>query len=126
MPKLVVHGATLTCNMGSSSCQFTVQNRDLDDGGQPAATVEQNTTDEVPGFGMCACPSNPAVVAATALAAGVPTPAPCAPSLSDPWQPGSANCSDGGIALLTDADELACQYGGVISVEEPNSEIELD
>ena len=84
--------------------------------GLPAATIFDN---KFPTFGMCSCPANPAVAAATAAAFGVLTPAPCAPVLTAPWAPGSPTVLIGGKPALNHNSKLMCAYGGVISILSP-------
>jgi hypothetical protein len=69
-------------------------------------------------FGMCNSPANPAVIAATAAALGVFTPAPCVPATVAPWEPPAPVLLDGIPAF----DELAtceCLWGGTIVVTDP-------
>lgn len=79
-------------------------------------------------FGVCTCPNNPAVIAATAVQFRVPyqtaiilcnagyiTPAPCIPACS-PWAPGSPTVIVGGKPALNNSSKCMCAYGGVISV----------
>ena len=67
-------------------------------------------------FGMCSNPANPAVIAATAAALGVPTPAPCVPVIPTPWMPGCPTVLVCGKPLLNNTSKLMCAYGGVIQV----------
>lgn len=69
----------------------------------------------VPTFGMCNAPSNPAVQAATAAAFGVPTPAPCTPVLVAPWIPGPVTTMIGQMPSINMMSKLMCAFGGVIS-----------
>lgn len=72
----------------------------------------------IPTFGMCYSPDNPAVQAATAAASGVFTPAPCVPATVAPWAPPTAVLLDG----VPTFDELAtceCMWAGTIAVAEP-------
>lgn len=67
-------------------------------------------------FGMCSCPNNPAVIAATAAALGVFTPAPCVPVTPGPWVTGALTVMIEGINVLDNNGVLTCAYGGVITV----------
>ena len=80
---------------------------------QNLATIADN---KFPSFGMCSCPNNPAVIAATAAKAGVFTPAPCTPAIIAPWAPGVTNIMVCGKPLLNNTSKLACTYGGVIQI----------
>ncbi len=68
----------------------------------------------VPTFGMCNAPSNPAVISATAAAFGVPTPAPCIPLLVAPWIPGPVTTMITYLPAINAMSTLMCGYGGVI------------
>jgi hypothetical protein len=80
-------------------------------------------------FGMCQSPINPQVAAATAAALGVLTPQPCVPAAAGPWTPGSKSVAitGGGPAMLSDACQCACQWGGRIQVQDAGqTEIDVD
>src|SRR5580704_8343129 len=91
MAKLVVHGATLACSMGSSPSSLSVlPTNETYGGAAPAATVQDmKPVVNLAPFGMCQSPINPQVAAATSAAAGVLTPQPCLPMVPAPWTPGS-------------------------------------
>lgn len=65
-------------------------------------------------FGMCSAPTNPAVIAATSAAAGVPTPAPCIPATPAPWVTGAPTVLLGNFPTLDDVSTLMCTWLGVI------------
>ena len=89
-------------------------------GGQPAATITHFAPmANVATFGMCNSPANPAVIALTAAALGVPTPAPCIPATVAPWTPGQAMVLVNGQPALTADCQLTCMWGGMISVVSP-------
>jgi len=131
MPKLVVHGAMLACSMGSSPSKLSVLSTNETYGGSnPAATVQdmKPVTNLAP-FGMCQSPINPQVAAATSAAAGTLTPQPCIPAAAGPWAPGSKSVAitGGGPAMLSDACQCICQWGGRIQVQDAGrAEIEVD
>lgn len=84
----------------------------------PAATVKDHMPFvNVMTFGMCQSMSNPMVIAATAAALGVKTPAPCIPLTTDPWSPGSPTVKIGGNPALTDSSKLKCKWGGSIALK---------
>jgi len=132
VPKLVVQGATLACSMGSSPSTLSVlPTNETYGGSNPVATVQDMKPQvNLAPFGMCQSPLNPQVAAATAAAAGVLTPQPCIPAASGPWTPGSksvAIAGPAGPALLNDACQCVCQWGGQIKVQDPGqTEIEVD
>ena len=114
MANPVVQTAVCACSFGTvpsplmvTSQQTVTMNKQL------AATIMDNkfTT-----FGMCSCPSNPAVAAATAAALGVLTPSACIPAILAPWAPGVPTVTVAGKLLLNNTSKLMCSYGGVIQV----------
>ncbi len=66
-------------------------------------------------FGMCNCPGNPTVAAATAAALGVLTPMPCVPNTPAPWAPGAATVMLDKFPALDNISMLTCIWGGVIT-----------
>jgi hypothetical protein len=69
---------------------------------------------------MCQSPTNPAVIAATAAAMGVFTPAPCMPVLPFPWQPGTPTVTIANLPALDTNCQLLCTWAGVITVTQPS------
>ncbi len=117
----VAAGAMLQCSFGAAPSALAVlpQNRVLC-GGPPAATIQDNVPMmNVPPFGMCSSPANPAVAAATAAAAGVLTPMPCVPVIPAPWLPGSPTVLIGNMPALDNNSKLMCAWGGVIQIVNP-------
>lgn len=114
MANPAVQGAVCACSFGAApqvlnvSSQQTVQMC-----GTNAATIMDN---KFPPFGMCSNPSAPAVIAATAAAQGVFTPAPCAPALAAPWVPGVPTVLVCGKPLLNNTSKLMCSFGGIIQI----------
>lgn len=113
-------GATLQCSFGVAPSVLTVLPVNRTMTGGPAA----NIMDHVPmlnilPFGMCNCPSNPMVAAATAAALGVLTPMPCIPMTAAPWMPGAPTVMVGGMPSLQNSSKLMCQWGGVIQILAP-------
>jgi hypothetical protein len=85
---------------------------------QQACTVmDYKPMVNIPTFGMCNSPTDPAVIALTAAALGVHTPAPCIPKTTSPWTPGSTTVTIGGLAALMDSDTCMCTSMGSISVK---------
>ncbi|NOT09775.1 MAG: DUF4280 domain-containing protein [Gemmatimonadales bacterium] len=120
MGKAVCLGASLQCSFGVAPSSLIVlpANRVLT--GTPMATVmDYAPIVNVPPFGMCSSPTNPVVIAATAAALGVPTPAPCIPLTPAPWTPGSPTVLVGGIPALNNTSTLTCAWGGVIQITAP-------
>jgi hypothetical protein len=118
MPLHVCSGATLQCSFGlAPSTLVVLPVNQMLTGYMPAANIMDNKPMvNIMPFGMCTCPANPTVAAATAAAMGVLTPMPCIPATVAPWAPGAATVMLGNMPALDDTSKLMCSYGGVISV----------
>lgn len=109
--------AALQCSMGLAPSVLNVlpTSKVLIEG-RPAGTIMDGLPgSNIPPFGMCTSPANPAVAAATAAALGTPTPAPCVP-VTAAWTGGAAKTFIGGKPGLTQGATLTCAYGGVIQI----------
>jgi hypothetical protein len=118
----VTSGAMLKCSFGAAPSSFIVLpvNR-VTAGGTPAGTIMDNKPIlNVPPFGMCQSTTNPMVIAATAAALGVFTPAPCIPVLIAPWEPGTPTVTIANIPALDTNCKLMCAWAGVITVDQPS------
>lgn len=121
MPKHVCNGALLNCSFGAApSTMIVLPVHRTMTSNQPAA----NITDGVPltniqPFGLCAAPTNPAVIAATSAALGVFTPAPCVPATVPPWITGAPTVILDGMPALDDTSKLMCTWLGVVTVSFP-------
>ena len=121
MAKQVVMGAMMQCSFGVAPSSLIVLpvNRMMVNN-QPAANImDHKPVVNIPTFGMCTTPSNPAVAAATSAALGVPTPAPCVPVTATPWAAGSPTVPIGNMPALNDTSKCMCTWGGVISITFP-------
>jgi len=117
MPYQVCTGALLRCSCGAAPATFQATPRPVLSSRRIAGVIADHTPFlNVPPFGMCNSPANPQVIAATAAALGVPTPAPCQPVLPAPWVPGAPTVFIGGIPALDDSCRLPCAWAGVITV----------
>lgn len=118
MAQQVVTGAQLTCNQGVAPSVLAVLPTSMVNANNvPAANIQ----DYIPmvnimTFGMCNSTSNPEVIAATAAALGVHTPAPCIPATASPWSPGSSTIKLGNQPALDDSSTCDCTYSGTISI----------
>jgi hypothetical protein len=106
---LVTTGAALTCSMGTSAATFSATSQSVV-APTGAGTVSDNAAANVPLFGMCQSPQNPAVSAAMGA------PQPCTPTIAAPWSPGSTSITIGQLAALDDSCQCACLLGGQITV----------
>ena len=118
MPNQVVNTAVTMCSFGAAPSMLAVLpvNRTMCFN-QPAANIMDHipVVNIVP-FGMCMCPANPAVAAATAAAMGVLTPMPCVPVTPAPWAPGAVTVMIGNQPALDDVSICNCAWGGVIKI----------
>ena len=73
----------------------------------------------IPPFGLCDSFLNPEVIALTAAALGVPTPAPCVPIVVDPWVSPSTVLVDE-LPILTEGSFCECLWGGTIELIGPS------
>jgi len=73
----------------------------------------------IPPFGMCMCPANPMVAAATTAAMGVLTPQPCIPMTMSPWVIGAPTVMLANAPALNNSSTLMCTWGGVITFVNP-------
>jgi hypothetical protein len=88
-------------------------------GGAPVATVMMYVPlMNIMTFGLCNAKANPLVIAATAVAMGTPTPAPCLPAVVAPWSPGSKSTKVAGMAAALKSSKCTCAYGGSITVSQ--------
>ena len=115
MANPVVMTAVCKCAFGAAPAVLSVTSQQtVCMCGLLAATILDGApTSNVPTFGMCSNPANPAVAAATVAALGTPTPAPCLPATMS-WIPGCPTVMVCGKPLLNNNSRLICSYGGVI------------
>ena len=116
----VCTGAIMTCTFGMAPSILDV----LPDTGVFCPLPAANIEDSIPilniePFVMCMSELNPEVIVATAAALGVLTPMPCLPMITDPWFPGADTVILGGLPALDDFSICLCDWGGVITIEDP-------
>jgi hypothetical protein len=113
-------GGMMKCSFGvaPSSLMVLPANRVMT--GTPTANIMDNKpmVNVLP-FGMCQCPANPMVAAATAAALGVLTPMPCIPNTVAPWVVGAPTVMIGNMPALNSTSKLMCIWGGVIELLPP-------
>ncbi len=123
MAQQVYQGATLQCTFGAAPSTLTVipsPTSVVDTGGLFAATImDHKPMANIAPFGLCAAPTNPVVITATAAKSGTFTPMPCMPATPAPWTPGSPVVTIGGKPALNNHCKLLCQWSGVISITYP-------
>ena len=123
MAKQVVAGGMMQCSFGAAPSALIVvsTNRVMVEGKPAANIMDHKPAVNIPPFGMCSAPTNPAVIAATSAALGVPTPAPCTPVVPAPSAPGSPTVPIGNAPALNDTSKCMCTSAGVISITNPGT-----
>lgn len=121
MAQQVCNGATLKCSFGLAPSTLVVLplNRVLTSNNPAANIMDHKPMVNIMPFGMCTCPANPSVAAATAAAMGTPTPMPCVPVTPAPWVPGAITVHIANQPALNNTSKLMCTWGGIIEVVVP-------
>lgn len=119
--KLVNSGSMLQCTMGAAPATLVVVVPTVTAATPPGANImDFAPMVNIPTFGMCNSPANPAVAAATAAALGVLTPMPCVPATT-PWTPGVPTVLLRGMPALDASSKCMCAFGGQISITTPDA-----
>lgn len=116
---LVVMGAQIMCPFGASPMSLIVipKGPPVMAEGQPVATIMDAVPfANIPPFGICNSPGNPAAVAAKAVGAT----APCTP-VTVAWTPGSPTVLVNGTPAVNATCTLQCTLGGTIMVTNPGT-----
>jgi len=123
MAKQVVMGAMMQCSFGVAPSSLIVLpvNRVVVENMPAANIMDFKPVVNIPPFSMCNAPTNPAVIATTSAALGVPTPAPCVPVIPAPWAPGSPTVLIANMPALNDTSKCMCTWAGVISINNPGT-----
>jgi len=118
MPLQTCMGALLKCSFGMIPSALVVLpvNRVFTNQKPDANIGDHIPLVNVLPFGECMSGANPMVIAATAAALGVPTPAPCIPVTPMPWLPGAETVLLGGQPSLSSDSKLLCTWAGVITI----------
>lgn len=119
MPIIVVNGASLRCDQGTTPASLVVLPANQTDGASmSAATVmDHKPSANIMPFGMCRSLSNPQVAAATSAAYGVLTPQPCIPVTMTPWSAEEPSVTIRSLPVLVDGATCKCAWGGTVSIE---------
>jgi hypothetical protein len=113
-------GAMMMCSFGVAPSTLIPTPRPIMTSNMVAANIMDHIPImNIPPFGMCTCPANPVVAAATAAALGVLTPMPCVPATPAPWVPGAVTVLLDMAPALDNVSKLMCVYGGVIQFSTP-------
>lgn len=120
MPPLVSAAATVSCSMATPRVSVplaTTPKTTPVNAGTSAANVDDYVpVTNVPSFGVCSAPGNPAVAASPAGKA------PCTPVINGPWTPGAGKVKIAGRPALHDGCQAMCAWGGVITISTPGNE----
>ena len=120
MPMNTCMGATMMCTFGMAPSTLMPTPKTVLTSNMMAANIMDNKPMvNVPPFGMCTCPANPTVAAATAAALGVLTPMPCIPNTPAPWIAGAPTVLLCNMPALNNTSQLMCTWGGVIMFTNP-------
>lgn len=120
MPMNCCMGAQMMCSFGMAPSALMPTPKPVMTSGVVAANIfDCVPIMNIPPFGMCTSPANPAVAAATTAAAGVLTPMPCVPVPVGPWKPGATTVMLCGAPALDNTSTLNCAWGGVITFINP-------
>jgi hypothetical protein len=113
-------GAMMKCTFGMAPSTLMPTPKTVITSNMMAANIMDHVPImNIPPFGMCQCPANPAVAAATAAALGVLTPMPCVPATPAPWVPGAQTVILCNTPALNNTSTLNCIWGGVITFSTP-------
>lgn len=120
MPMQTCMTAQMMCTFGLAPSSLMPTPKPIMTSNQVAANIlDHNPIVNIPPFGMCTCPGNPTVAAATAAALGVLTPMPCVPATPAPWVIGAPTVMLANAPALNNTSTLNCIYGGVITFVNP-------
>ena len=112
-------GANLVCPFGTAPAALVVNSQTtvLGPSGPLATIMDSKPGANIPTFGMCNNPANPATVKPPPVFF---TPAPCVPSIPAPWSPGSSTVLLGGLPALSNTSVCNCAYAGApITITSP-------
>ena len=115
MPLQTCMTAVMKCSFGLTPSSLVPTPKPVMTSNQVAANILDHIPNtNIPPFGMCTSPANPAVISATAAAMGVLTPMPCVPVTPAPWVAGAPNVFLCNAPALDNVSTLMCVWGGVI------------
>ncbi len=124
MPTLVIMGASMSCSMGAAPSKLIVARPNITAPKLPAGNIhDSKPIKNIPPFGLCKAPSNPAVQAIIASSSGATTQAPCLPALAGPWSPGAKKVTVDNQPALHDGCKLTCQWSGNIKIDDPGQTV---
>lgn len=120
MPIQTCMGSQMKCTFGMAPSVLMPTPKTVTTSNRMAANIMDHIPImNIPPFGMCQSPSNPAVAAATAAAMGALTPMPCVPATPSPWVAGAVTVMLCNAPALDNVSTLNCIWGGVIMITDP-------
>ncbi|RZL00022.1 MAG: DUF4280 domain-containing protein [Rubrivivax sp.] len=126
MPVQTCMGASMMCTFGLAPSTLVPTPKPIMTSHMVAANImDHKPMANILPFGMCTCPGNPQVAAATAAALGVLTPMPCIPNTPAPWSPGAATVMLQNFPALDNVSMLTCIWGGVITFSNPGQTTQM-
>jgi hypothetical protein len=113
MPFHVCTGAKMMCSFGAAPSVFNATPRPVFTNNMVAGIIMDHIPIvNIPPFGTCSAPTNPAVIAALG------SPVPCVPVTPAPWVPGSPTVRVTNILALNNTSKLMCVWAGVIQFQD--------
>lgn len=111
MAKQCCAGGLMKCSFGLAPAPLNILPANSVFSTTPAANIlDSKPFLNIPTFGMCTSPANPAVVASFGA------PAPCTPSVPAPWIVGVPNVLIANMPTLNEQFKSTCVFGGVIGI----------
>lgn len=110
-------GASMQCSFGVAPSTLNVLPTNKCMTATPIANIMDNKAMvNIPPFGMCNSPLNPATKRPPPVFF---TPAPCTPVIAAPWAPGAPTVMLANQPILNNTSKLLCNWGGVIQILSP-------
>ena len=117
MGTAVCMGAMMACTFGTVPCSLIVIRPTAVAGVMPLANIMDNKpVANIPTFGMCNSPANPATMRPPPVFF---TPGPCVPATAAPWIPGVPTTLVDNMPALDSNSKLICNWGGVVQITYP-------
>lgn len=113
MTPVVALGATCKCSFGKITTPLIILPKSMvfTDKMMPIGDIMQFAPIvNIPTFGLCQSPVNPAVIAAGGM------PVPCVPVIISPWLPIAPTVLLKNIPILTKTSTTFCSFAGVITI----------
>ena len=113
MALCVCGGASMQCSFGAAPGSLIIPPGDVKTSQYIATIMDFAPNTNIPPFGMCNSPANPATKRPPPV---LFTPAPCVPNTVAPWVSGSPTVMVNNFPALNNTSTLNCVWGGVITI----------